>query len=99
MRITPDGLQAVERLSNGDMRRCLNIMQAWIYYQVNTDNFMQATSMAFGREINEGNVYACTGNPQPRDIEHIMDSMLNSSFDEAFASTFFVFHSRGFFSL
>lgn len=72
LKITPDGMDAVVRLGGGDMRRCLNILQT--------------TSMGFD-EINEKNVYLCTGNPLPQDIEQILVWLLNEDFHIAYRNT------------
>jgi replication factor C subunit 3/5 len=67
--VTPDGLAAVLRLSGGDMRRVLNILQA--------------TSL--GREvITEEAVYLCTGDPLPDDIKLVVETLLTASFTEAY---------------
>eukprot|EP01128_Nolandella_sp_AFSM9_P007442 TRINITY_DN407_c1_g1_i1.p1 TRINITY_DN407_c1_g1~~TRINITY_DN407_c1_g1_i1.p1 ORF type:complete len:379 (+),score=86.19 TRINITY_DN407_c1_g1_i1:101-1138(+) len=65
---TEDGIAALLRLANGDMRKILNVLQA--------------TSMAY-EEVNERNVYLCTGNPLPADIRQIAQWMLNLDFKEA----------------
>ncbi|XVF39298.1 hypothetical protein PTKIN_Ptkin01aG0023500 [Pterospermum kingtungense] len=66
----PDsGLEALVRLSNGDMRKALNILQS--------------THMA-SQQITEEAVYLCTGNPLPKDIEQISYWLLNESFAESF---------------
>ncbi|MFQ6639821.1 hypothetical protein Gotur_016133, partial [Gossypium turneri] len=66
----PDcGLAALVRLSNGDMRKALNILQS--------------THMA-SQKITEEAVYLCTGNPLPKDIEQISYWLLNESFAESF---------------
>ncbi|XVE60298.1 hypothetical protein DITRI_Ditri05aG0117600 [Diplodiscus trichospermus] len=66
----PDsGLGALVRLSNGDMRKALNILQS--------------THMA-SQQITEEAVYLCTGNPLPKDIEQISHWLLNESFSESF---------------
>eukprot|EP00029_Vermamoeba_vermiformis_P012149 TRINITY_DN6962_c0_g1_i1.p1 TRINITY_DN6962_c0_g1~~TRINITY_DN6962_c0_g1_i1.p1 ORF type:complete len:369 (+),score=137.16 TRINITY_DN6962_c0_g1_i1:34-1107(+) len=67
--ITEDGLKAVIRLGAGDMRRCLNILQA---------THMSAV------EVTEEAVYNCTGSPLPRDIQLRVESMLNDDFATAF---------------
>lgn len=36
--------------------------------------------------VDEDAVYLTTGQPLPRDIAHMVDSMLNDSFDSTFAS-------------
>lgn len=60
-----DGLKALVWLSNGDMRKALNILQS--------------THMA-SPQITEEAVYLCTGNPMPKDIEQISHWLLNESF-------------------
>ncbi|PIN17049.1 Replication factor C, subunit RFC5 [Handroanthus impetiginosus] len=63
--VAENGLKALVRLCNGDMRKALNILQS--------------THMA-SQQITEEAVYLCTGNPLPRDIEQISHWLLNESF-------------------
>ncbi|KAK6132289.1 hypothetical protein DH2020_033989 [Rehmannia glutinosa] len=63
--VPENGLTALVRLSNGDMRKALNILQS--------------THMA-SQQITEDAVYLCTGNPLPKDIEQISYWLLNESF-------------------
>lgn len=58
------------KLSFGDMRKCLNILQS--------------CNTAYKNEITEENVYECTGNPMPKDIENILGLLLNSNFKIAY---------------
>ncbi|PON73211.1 Replication factor C subunit [Parasponia andersonii] len=67
--VSENGLKALVRLSNGDMRKALNILQS--------------THMA-SQKITEEEVYLCTGNPLPSDIEKISYWLLNLSFAESF---------------
>ncbi|KAK4052031.1 Subunit of heteropentameric Replication factor C (RF-C) [Microbotryomycetes sp. JL201] len=67
--ITEDGRQALLKLSRGDMRRVLNVVQA--------------CHAAF-EQTDETAVYNCTGNPHPHDIDDIMKTMMNDSFETAF---------------
>lgn len=67
--VTESGITALERLSNGDMRKALNILQS--------------THMA-SQHITEEAVYLCTGNPMPKDIEQIAFWLLNESFTASF---------------
>ncbi|XP_052202462.1 replication factor C subunit 5 [Diospyros lotus] len=67
--VTESGLAALVRLSNGDMRKALNILQS--------------THMA-SQQITEEAVYLCTGNPLPKDIEQISHWLLNESFAVGF---------------
>lgn len=65
LEVTEGGLNGLIRLSTGDMRKALNILQS--------------TSMAFS-VIDEASVYACTGKPLESDIASIMEWMLNEPF-------------------
>lgn len=66
--ITQDGIDAILRLSGGDMRRVLNLLQ----------------STAMGSEkINEESVYLTSGAPLPNDIDKIMELLMNFTFQEA----------------
>jgi replication factor C subunit 3/5 len=65
---TSDGKEALMKLAKGDMRKVVNILQA--------------TSMAFPT-VTQENVYLCTGNPLPSDMQQILSWLLNSKFDEA----------------
>ncbi|KAG2399844.1 Replication factor C subunit 3 [Vigna angularis] len=67
--VEDDGLAALVRLSNGDMRKALNILQS--------------THMAT-HQITEEVVYLCTGNPLPKDIEQISYWLLNEQFADSF---------------
>lgn len=69
LEVSETGLVALVRLSNGDMRKALNILQS--------------THMA-SQQITEEAVYLCTGNPLPKDIEQISYWLLNDSFAESF---------------
>lgn len=69
--ITEDGKGALLKLSRGDMRRALNVLQAcYAAYDV-TD---------------ETAVYACTGNPHPNDIELVVNSMMTDEFGTCYQS-------------
>ncbi|KAL5982782.1 Subunit of heteropentameric Replication factor C (RF-C) [Asimina triloba] len=67
--VTEGGLVALVRLSSGDMRKALNILQS--------------TQMA-SPHVTEEAVYLCTGNPMPKDIEQISSWLLNESFATSF---------------
>ncbi|KAJ3188825.1 Replication factor C (RF-C) subunit [Gaertneriomyces sp. JEL0708] len=69
--ITDDGRKALLKLSLGDMRRALNILQS--------------THAAFP-QVDENSVYLCTGSPLPSDISQITDWLLNSEFTHAYTS-------------
>ncbi|XP_064612888.1 replication factor C subunit 5-like [Liolophura sinensis] len=69
IKVTEDGMKSVVTLASGDMRKALNILQS--------------TSMAFD-EVTEDNVYTCVGHPLRRDVENIVNWMLNDSFSAAY---------------
>ena len=62
---TPDGVQALLKLAEGDMRRTLNVLQS--------------ASMSYD-VVDEDNVYMCCGAPLPREIDAIVHSLLNDDF-------------------
>ena len=62
------GLEAVLRLSRGDMRRAINTLQA---------------SHLSHDSVDAPAVYSCTGQPQPHEIEAIVSAMLNDTFQGA----------------
>lgn len=69
VKVTDDGMKALVTLATGDMRKALNVLQT--------------TSMAYD-EVNEDNVYTCVGHPLRRDIESIVDWVLNENYTTAF---------------
>ena len=78
---TEDGITALTRLSKGDMRKALNILQC--------------TSMSTD-VVNEESVYATTGNPHPQDIEQICEWLLNSGFQKAYTDVLQLTQTKGF---
>jgi replication factor C subunit 3/5 len=69
VRTDADAVKAIIKLSGGDMRKCLNVLQS--------------CHMAYP-EVTADNVYLCTGNPRPRDVQQILAWLLNHPFVEAF---------------
>lgn len=71
VKIAEEGRQALLKLTKGDMRRALNVLQAChAAYDI----------------TGETEVYNCTGNPHPSDIETIVNSMLTDEFTTAYNS-------------
>ena len=69
--LTDDGKKALLKLSKGDMRRALNVLQAChAAYDI----------------VGETEIYNCTGNPHPSDIEAIVNSMLADEFTTSYQS-------------
>lgn len=74
--LTQDGKEALLKLSKGDMRRALNVLQAChAAYEV----------------IREEEIYNCTGAPQPKDIETVVNSMLGDEFTTSYQSKAFLY--------
>lgn len=71
IRIIDSGRNAIHELSQGDMRRVVNLLQS--------------TSMSFpGEEIDEIKVYQCCGHPLKSDIDEIIQLLLNSDIKTAY---------------
>ncbi|KAI1723839.1 ATPase family associated with various cellular activities (AAA) domain-containing protein [Ditylenchus destructor] len=68
IRATESGKDALFKLSNGDMRRVINVLQS--------------TSLAF-EEVNEETVYQCVGQAPPSVIKNILQILLDESFEKA----------------
>ncbi|KAI5452773.1 Subunit of heteropentameric Replication factor C (RF-C) [Naganishia albida] len=67
--LTADGKQALLKLSKGDMRRALNVLQA---------------CHAAYDTVDETAVYNCTGNPHPKDVEAVVQSMMRDEFGTSY---------------
>jgi len=78
--LTEDGMKSILRLSGGDMRRCLNIMQS-----AHTAHDV----------VNEQTVHEVTGSPRDEDIKSILGFLLNKDFKAAFEGTRGVMEERG----
>uniref|UniRef100_A0A336KMU1 Activator 1 subunit 5 n=1 Tax=Culicoides sonorensis TaxID=179676 RepID=A0A336KMU1_CULSO len=61
--VSEDGKKALMKLSDGDMRRVINVLQS--------------TWMSF-KNVTEETVYTCVGHPLPKDIENIVNWLLNT---------------------
>jgi replication factor C subunit 3/5 len=73
--LTDDGKKALLKLSKGDMRRALNVLQAChAAYDI----------------VGETEIYNCTGNPHPSDIEAIVNSMLMDEFTTSYQSEWYI---------
>ncbi|KAJ9108427.1 Subunit of heteropentameric Replication factor C (RF-C) [Naganishia cerealis] len=71
--IQPSAVDALLRLSKGDMRKALNVLQA-----------CKASLSKDGDEIDETMIYDCLGAPQPQDIEGALDSILKDEWTTAY---------------
>ncbi|TXT13256.1 hypothetical protein VHUM_00623 [Vanrija humicola] len=68
--LTTDGRAALLKLSRGDMRRALNVLQA---------------CHAAYDTVDEAAVYNVTGNPHPADIQRVVESMMSDEFGTAYS--------------
>uniref|UniRef100_A0A2C9JKL7 Activator 1 subunit 5 n=2 Tax=Biomphalaria glabrata TaxID=6526 RepID=A0A2C9JKL7_BIOGL len=80
VKVSQSGMKALVTLANGDMRRALNILQS--------------TSMAFD-EVTEDNVYICVGHPLRKDIENIVNWVLNENFTTAYQNIMILKTQKG----
>jgi replication factor C subunit 3/5 len=69
LNLTDDGIQTIIKISHGDMRKVLNILQA--------------TSMAYN-VINSKNVTTCIGYPTPQDMIAIYDLLTKSTYNKCY---------------
>ncbi|CCH59660.1 hypothetical protein TBLA_0B08450 [Henningerozyma blattae CBS 6284] len=73
VKISEDALNATLKLSKGDMRKVLNVIQACQAGQNSNEN-----------EIDEELVYECIGTPKPNDIKMILNSIMNEDWNTAY---------------
>ncbi|EGV63398.1 Subunit of heteropentameric Replication factor C (RF-C) [Yamadazyma tenuis] len=71
--IKPDAIESLLTLSQGDMRRALNVLQSCKASLDNPDD-----------EIDEEMIYNCIGAPQPKDVETVLDSILKDDWTTAY---------------
>jgi len=72
--ISEDAESALLKLSKGDMRKALNVLQAC------------KAAIDEGSEINEDMIYESVGAPHPKDIETILDSILKDDWSTSIAT-------------
>ncbi|KAI5964128.1 RFC3 [Candida pseudojiufengensis] len=70
--ITPDALSSLLKLSGGDMRRSLNVLQAC------------HSACEEGETIDVDMIYNCIGAPHPQDIDSCLNSILNDDWTTAY---------------
>ena len=79
--MTEDGMDAILRLSGGDMRRVLNLLQS--------------TAMS-SDAVDEKSVYLTSGAPLPQDMKTILDLLLNHSFQAAYEQIVEICSTKGY---
>jgi replication factor C subunit 3/5 len=85
--ISDNGVEAILRLSGGDMRRVLNLLQS---------SFLSANGDATASEVNETVVYLTSGAPLPADMDLILDVLLNSPFRTAYQTLTTLCSTKGY---
>jgi replication factor C subunit 3/5 len=73
LNLTDDGIDTLIKVSKGDMRKVLNILQA--------------TSMVY-KDINSTNITNCIGYPTSKHINKIYKSLINDNFDDCFETVY-----------
>lgn len=69
LQYTEEGINTISKLSNGDMRKYLNILQSvYLSYDI----------------VNEENIYKITGKPKPKEIHQIINVLLNYNFSDSY---------------
>ncbi|SCU98185.1 LAMI_0F13432g1_1 [Lachancea mirantina] len=85
LQLTPEALNALLKLSRGDMRRALNVLQA---SKATIDD--PATE-----KVTETTIYDCVGAPYPADLETALESMLKDDWTTAFYTITKIRTSKG----
>ncbi|PQE33089.1 Replication factor C protein [Rutstroemia sp. NJR-2017a WRK4] len=82
VKISPEATDALVKLSKGDMRRALNVLQAC--HASSTPIHLKGTPKVAEKDIvrdliTETTIYECIASPHPGDISKIMNTILNTS--------------------
>jgi len=110
--ITKEGKEAIMRLSGGDMRRVLNLLQSTAMSHNNnahailptddemmttTDDGMSSQDLSSSKEpITENDVYLTSGSPLPKDVAQILDWLMNQSFTMAYENVVKLCTAKGY---
>lgn len=82
--ITDSALDAIIKISNGDMRKCLNVLQSCsAAYSTRENNNNNTTTNT--TTIDEEQVYQTTGLPLPSDINSILEVCMNQPIDKSYS--------------
>lgn len=95
--IEPDALQALLKLSKGDMRKALNVLQPCQSAVANSPSDETTTTAADSTApaITLEMIYECVGSPQPGDIQAIVDMILKEDWTTAVRSITLLKTSKG----
>ena len=81
----------LDLLSKHDLERMGIVKMTWrMDGELQAD--LQACHAAYD-VIDETAVYTCTGNPQPKDIERVVQSMMSDEFGTSYSRTYLRFYS------
>lgn len=98
--MTNAGKQAILRLSGGDMRRVLNLLQSTAMSNTKEWTMQDGTNTTSTAEdsnvIDEANVYLTSGSPLPQDIDQIMEWLMKESFALAYQQVVHLCTSKGY---
>lgn len=78
MKITDSAREALLKLSRGDMRRSLNVLQACHASSTPIDSKGRPDPTIAREEITETHIYDCIAAPHPEDIQLILKTLLSS---------------------
>lgn len=78
-KVTDDAIDTVISLCEGDMRKCVNLLQAVVLSSAGEGGVVTQT-------IDAEAVYVCAGAPRPTDIQAIVEAGLKEHLREAYAS-------------
>ncbi|KAI1943794.1 Subunit of heteropentameric Replication factor C (RF-C) [Ophidiomyces ophidiicola] len=82
VRIHPDAIDSLVKLSKGDMRRALNVLQACHASSIPLpmrDGSKDKQPAAEPELITDDTIYTCIAAPRPADIREIMETLLSTS--------------------
>lgn len=86
LKIQPDAFDAVLKLSQGDMRRALNVLQS-CKASLNPENPND--------DIDLDMIYNCIGAPNPTDVETVLDSILKDDWSSSYSTVQLMKKSKG----
>lgn len=84
IKLGPDAEKALIKLSRGDMRRVLNVLQASKATLKEGDGDNDDGTSNGDDEITEETIYECCGAPRPADIKTILKSILEDDWNTAY---------------
>lgn len=90
VKIDPEARKALVKLSKGDMRKALNVLQPC--YLATKESLNGDVEQ---QTITEEMIYECVGSPQPSDVKAIMESILQANWTTAVQAVDSIKKSKG----